>query len=305
MKTRMIVMAMAAAFLCGCEKPLYDDEAVENVEAAGVDENTPTKKFTFTVKGDFGSATFGEAPAASRRAGYLNADGQDMTDLWVFDYVDGTCVQSVHQEQSTAGESWGKPTMQLAYGSHHVYFVASRGDGPTLDDDGHAITWSTPRDAFWKDYEVNVVSTSNGNRAVTLDRVATRLKIDIADEIPAGCAQVCVTPERWYYGWDYVNGVAVAQQQTERVVNVPEKFIGTTGDVTVSVFGLSGSSEWVTNVAITAKNSDGSVIGSASITGAPFKANRSTEYSGSLFSSGGELSVELGADWESAHKGTW
>jgi hypothetical protein len=306
MKVRMIVMAMAAAIMCGCEKPLYDDEVTENVEAAVVDENTPTKKFTFTVKGDFGSASFDEAPAANRRAsGYLNADGQDMTDLWVFDYMNGQCVQSVHQEQSSAGDAWGKPTMQLAYGSHHVYFVASRGDGPTFDSDGHAITWSTPRDAFWKDYDVNVVSTSNGNRVVTLDRVATRLKIEIADEIPASCAQVCVTPERWYYGWDYVNGVPVAQQQTERVVNVPEKFVGTTGEVTVSVFGLSGSSEWVTNVSITAKNGDVAVIGSASITGAPFKANRSTEYSGRLFSSGGELSVDLGADWESAHKGTW
>ena len=294
-KTMLLLLAMVS--LAACEKvEVVDGSTPEEWDEV---EYKYTKKFTFTVKGDFGSATFN----APRTRGYLQADGQSMTDLWVFDYMDGKLVQSVHQ--TSDDETWGKPTMALAYGSHHVYFVASRGEDATLDADGHTITWTGPRDTFWKDYEVEVVSTSNGNRAVTLDRVATKLRVVVADEVPTSCAAVVVTPARWFYGWDYVNGVAVAAQQTERRVAVPESYAGTTGQLAVSIFGLSGADEWVTNVAIQAQDAEGGVLGSASIVGAPFKANRSTEYSGNLFGSAGGLDVSVNGDWETPKTGTW
>jgi len=287
-------MMLTGLLVVACEKPVLG-EVEDESEPVEMGSKNDVKKFTFTVKGDFGAATF--------TRGYLSADGKDMTDLWVFDYVDGACVQSLHQ---TAGdEAWGKPTLTLGYGSHHVYFVASRGEGATLDAEGHTITWTGPRDTFWKDYEVEVVSISNGNRAVTLDRVATKLRIVVNDEVLTGCKAVAVTPERWYYGWDYVNGVAMASQQTERRVTVPESYVGTMGQMSVSIFGLSGADEWVTNVSIQAQDADGGVLGSATITGAPFKANRSTEYSGNLFGSAGGLDVSIDSSWENSKTGTW
>ena len=294
MMKKMLLMMLAGLLAAACEKPVLgvvEDES-EPPETEGVKSS---KNFTFTVKGDFGGATF--------TRGYLTADEKDMTDLWLFDYMEGKLVQPVHQ--SADDETWGKPTMALAYGSHHVYFVASRGEGATLDAEGHTITWTGPRDTFWKNYEVEVVSTSNGNRAVTLDRVATKLKLTIDDKVPDGCAAVVVTPARWYYGWDYVNGVAAAAQQTERRVAVPESYIGTAGQMSVSIFGLSGADEWVTNVSIQAQDADGGVLGSATITGAPFKSNRSTEYSGNLFGSAGGLDVSVNAAWENPKTGTW
>lgn len=289
---KFLLLTLAAMLVAGCEKPVFGD-----VEDVDIDE-TPSKQFTFTVKGDFNAATF----KGARRA-YLQADGQSMTDLWVFDYVNGQLIQTVHQTADDA--QWGKPQMSLAYGSHHVYFVASRGEGATVDADGHTIIWIGPRDTFWKDYEVEVVSTSNGNRAVTLDRVATRLRVTVNDEVPANCKAVRVTPDRWYYGWDYVGGSPVASQKTERVVNVPDSYVGTTGELTVSIFGLSGQDEWVTNVEVKATDASEAVIGSATITGAPFKANRSTEYSGNLFGSSGGLDVSVNENWENPKIGNW
>lgn len=290
----MLLMMLAGLLVVACEKPVLG-EVEDESEISETEEVKSSKNFTFTVKGDFNAATF--------TRGYLSSEGKDMTDLWVFDYVDGTCVQSVHQTADDA--NWGAPKMSLSYGSHHVYFVASRGEGATLDADGHTITWTGPRDTFWKDYEVAVTNTSNGNRAVTLDRVATKLRIVVNDEVPTGCAAVVVTPARWYYGWDYVNGTAVAAQQTERRVEVPESYVGTTDKLGVTIFGLSGADEWVTNVSIQAQDADGGVLGSATITGAPFKANRSTEYSGNLFGSAGGLDVSVNAAWENPKTGTW
>lgn len=287
---KVILMALAAAMICGCEKMVIDDQAEEIVEVEG-----PTKKFHFTIKGDFGSATF--------TRGYMHADGKEMTDLWVFDFMDGTCVQSLHQTNEDA--DWGVPEMSLAYGSHHVYFVASRGVDPSVDTSGKTISWGSVRDTFWKDYEVEVVSTSNGNRAVTLDRVVTKLKIMVDDVVPNGCASVNVTPDRWYYGLNYVTGAAVSSQKKEITVAVPESYAGTEGELIVSVFSLSGIDEWTTNVSFNAKDGSGNIIGSATIPGAPFKRNRSTEYHGSLFGSSGTLDVSINGDWDSPKTGTW
>jgi hypothetical protein len=288
-------MLTAVLLLTACEKLEVPSSKAEAEKSEEMVNKNAVKKFTFAVKGDFETATF--------TRGYLAADGQEMTDLWVFDYVAGVCVQKVHQ--TATDEDWGKPTLALSYGSHHVYFVASRGDGATLDEDGHTIIWTGPRDTFWKDYAVDVVSTSNGNRAVTLDRCVTKLRLTVNDEVPATCKSVVVTPGRWFYGLDYVNGVAVAQQQTERTVNVPASYVGTSGQLVVNIFGLSGSDEWVTDVSVQAKDGNGDVIGSATITGAPFKSNRATEYSGNLFGSAGGLDVSVSAAWESAKTGTW
>lgn len=308
---RTVLMAMAVCLvMTACEKAIE----VPDGEASGmVEEPVKTKKFTFTMKGDFsgewkkngnGIAEQKTKQAARRTAGYLTADGRDMTDVWVLDYMNGQLVQQLHQEDNTA-EDFGKPQMSLSYGNHHVYFVASRGTTPTVNVCAHSITWERPSDTFWKDYEVNVVSTSNGNRAVTLDRVTTKLKLTVTDEVKMECAEVAVEPVAWYYGLDYVNGAPVAQQQTERVVAVPANLVGTTGQLVVNIFGLSSADEWTTDVTVSARTSEHAVISTATMTDVPFKANRATEYSGPLFGTAGNMTLTLGGEWDTSETGTW
>lgn len=289
-----ILFIFAVLLLAGCEKPFLGEVEDEVV----INDDSKKKKFTFTLKGEFEKSIL-----KSQTRGYLQTDGQNLTDLWVFDYMDGKLVQSLHQIPTD--DTWGTPQMSLAYGSHHVYFVAARGNSPLVNEDLHTIEWETPKDAFWKDYEVEVVSTSNGNRAVTLDRIATKLKLTINDKVPEGCAAVNVTPDKWYYGIDYVTGQPVNNKKQTRTVNIPSSYIGTSGQLAISIFGLSGSDEWVTNVSVTATDSDSKVLGSVNISGAPFKANRSTEYSGNLFGSSGGLDVSINSEWESPKIGTW
>ena len=296
---KKVLLIFAVGLLTACESGYYGGEAVSEEQPTEV----KTKKFTFNVKGDFTSPVFsgGEIASGMKKAAALSADGQDMTDLWVYDYMDGALVQSLHQTNDDA--DFGKPVMQLAYGQHHVYFVASRGVGASVS--GSIITWTSVRDTFWKNYEVDVVSTSNGNRAVTLDRVVTRLRITAIDEVPSGCASVAVTPDKWYYGLDYTTGEPTNEQKKDVTINVPSSYIGTSGSLVLSIFSFSSSTEWTTNVMLTAKNSGGDVIGQASIVNAPFKANRCTEYSGPLFGSGGEMTVGLNSEWETSFTGTW
>ena len=284
---KYFIFALGLIAFSACGNDVQDEPAVQVME------------MTFDVNGDFGSPRF----KMPRTRASLSANGTEMTDLWLFDYMDGQLVQTLHQSPSDA--DWGIPKMTLAYGSHHVYFVASRGDAPSIDQASHIIEWSVPRDAFWKDYQVDVTSTSTASRSVVLDRVATKLKVTIKDEVPAACTQLSLTPSVWYYGLDYVNGLAVRSDNKERTVTVPASYAGTSGQLAMSIFGLSDTDEWTSDVVLKSLDDDGTVLGQVTLSSAPFKRNRATEYSGNLFGSGGGIDVSLNDTWEQSFTAEW
>jgi hypothetical protein len=233
----------------------------------------------------------------------MEADGKAMTDLWVLDYVGGQLVQQVHQ--ASTDEDFGTPTLNLDYGSHHIYFVASRGTAPTLSTEGHTISWGTTSDTFYKDYSVAVTSGTASTQNVTLNRVATKLTITINDAIVDGTAYVEITPQTWYYGLDYVTGEpTAAQTAAPRTINIPSTKAGVTG-MTLNIFGLSSATEWTTDVTVTACDGDDNTIGQASISNAPFKANRVTNYAGNLFTNTGGFTLALSGEWDTEFAGSW
>ena len=254
-------------------------------------------RMTFNISGDFFFST-------SDMTRSLEADGKSMTDIWVLDYLDGTLQQQIHQ--TAADTDFGTPTMTLSLGTHHLYFVASRGVGAVLNTTSHALTFTSVRDTFWKDYEITINSgTSSDNRSVALDRIVTKLKMTFTDAIPEGASTFNVTPSLWYYGIDYTTGEpSEATANGNITVNIPSSEIGVSNEA-VSIFGFSPANEWTTNVSIDCKDSDNGVLGSAVISGAPFVRNRVSEYTGPLFGDNGAMNMSLNADWINGVSGTW
>ena len=291
MKKNLIWLAGIAVMLTACENSSTEYEN-------GYNQEQGQKAITFTCQGDFTMTTESMTRAA------LEADGKAMTDLWVLDYVGGTLVQQVHQ--ASTDEDFGTPTLNLDYGSHRVYFVASRGEGATLSTDGHNIAWTKPLDTFYKDFQITVTAGTSSAHNVTLERVVTRLRVTVADEIPAGIANITVTPTTWYYGIDYLTGgPAAAQASAPRTIAIPDSKVGTTGQTNVSIYGFSSATEWTTDVSVVARNQTDAVIGTASIEDAPFKANRSTNYTGNLFINAGGFALALSGEWDTEFAGSW
>lgn len=284
MKRKGFLVVSVLAALCGCTTEVVN---------GGVCDDAPTceKCITFDVKS-------GGWDVVTRA---LTADGQDMSDLWLFDYVDGTLVRSLHKQQGDV--DFDAPSMIMAYGEHTVYFVASRGKTPTVN--GTGITWQQPSDTFWKSLSLVVSSGTSKSQSVVLDRVATRLRIVVSDAVPMDAAQLVVKPSQWWYGVDYTTGAAIGEQQTERTISIPASYAGTTGQLVVSIFGLSDADEWMADVAISTKNGDGDVIGGVSLGDVPFKRNRTTVATGSLFASQQSLSVSLNDEWAEDYNLEW
>lgn len=293
-KTILMVLAVCIG-MTACQKTMLEEN--EDVEVIYPGEKV--KKFTFALKGDF-SDNWKPVTKA-----YMQSDGKDMTDVWVLDYdAEGNLLQQVHQGDNTVSD-FGQPVMNLAYGAHHVYFIVSRGVSPVLDTDEHTLTFGSVRDTFWKRYDVSVVATSNGNRAVTLDRVVTKLRLTFTDEVPAIANSISIIPHTWYYGLDYTTGQpASTQTDASTVITIPDSSKGQTG-IQASLFGFSTAEEWNTDVVISSRTATDDVLGSATISAAPFKANRVSDYSGPLFSAGGSLSLSLNGEWEDSYQGSW
>ena len=286
MKNIMLTALAVAAILTACNS---DD--MHEAEA------TSTTTITFSMTGDFHLNTHDFTRS-------LEADGKTMTDVWVLDYVGGELKQQLHQTSDDA--DFGSPTMGLSLGAHHIYFIASRGAGASLNTTTHALTFTSVRDTFWKDYEITISGgTSSGNRSVALDRIVTKMKLTFTDAILEGAATFNVTPATWYYGIDYTTGEPSEATANGTIsVNIPSSEIGVVNEA-VSIFGFSSATEWTTDAAVDCKTSGGDVLGSATITSAPFVRNRVSEYTGPLFGDNGSMTLSLNTDWTTSHTGTW
>ena len=274
---------MLTAIACTSEEP-------QNEKPSGWEQKTIT--FTF---GD----TFQQR--AMTRADITSLS---LTDLWMFDYVGDDLQQTIHQ--SSTDEGFGAISASMGYGTHTLYFVASRGTTPTTDTDAKTITWTKPSDTYWATASITVAPSSASSQPVTLSRVATRLRITVTDEIPANAATFTVTPSKWYYGINYTTGAGVGLQANyPRPVTIPANYIGTSGELMISIFGFVPSADWQTDVTATLTASDESVLGQVTLEDVTINKNITTSYSGGILGTAKAFTLTADDTWGDEDIHTW
>ena len=228
----------------------------------------------------------------------------DLTDLWMFDYVGDELQNTVHQ--SSRDEGFGVISASMGYGDHTLYFVASRGTTPTTDTDARTITWVKPSDTFLATATVTVSPSSASSQAVSLSRVATRLRITVNDEVPTGAAKFVITPAQWYYGIDYTTGSGIAPSSNQpREVNIPSSYIGTSGQLAISIFGFVPSADWQTDITASLKASDESTLGQVTLEDVSLRKNITTAYSGGILGTSKAFTLTADEAWGDEDIHTW
>jgi hypothetical protein len=228
----------------------------------------------------------------------------DLTDLWMIDYVGSELQQTIHQ--SSTDEGFGVLSASMGYGEHTLYFVASRGTTPTADTDAQTITWVKPSDTFWATATITVSPSSASSQTVTLSRVATRLRITVNDEVPAGAAKFVITPSQWYYGIDYTTGIGIAPSANQpREVNIPSSYIGTSGQLAIAIFGFVPSVDWQTSITASLKASDESTLGQVTLEDVSLRKNITTAYSGGILGTSKAFTLTADDTWDEDDVHTW
>ena len=291
MKKIMLMALAVAAILPSCTK---DDDPEEEPKVGKIEIkiNSDTikthKEITFGILG----GQFEQQPMTRATLSSLS-----LTDLWLYD------GETLLKHQTADDADFGAPSVDVDYGDHTFYFVASRGSEPTQT--GTTISWNKPSDTFWASLSLTVAPSTSASQSVTLQRVAARLRVTITDEVPAALSSLCVTPSTWYYGIDYTKGEVADIRTTTRTISVPASYAGTTGQLAASFYCLSPLQAWTTDITLTAKASDNSTISQISIADVPMQRNHITAYSGTLFGAGRAITVEADDAWGEDITGSW
>lgn len=278
-------MAMAAAaMLLSCEK--------EETLTANVNEpkdSLQAKTITFT---------FGEILHNAMTRGTL-ADAS-ITDLWLFDYMGEELKQTIHQ--SSTDEGFGSVAVTAETGDHSFCFVASRGTGATVS--GGVITWEKPSDTFWAKTMLTVTQQTATAQSVELQRVATKLKITVTDEVPATLSKLTITADTWHSGINALTGEPTAAAARTSTISVPASYIGTAGQLIASIFGICGDN-YTTDVSVTASDANSQTIASVALEDVPMKKNTTTSYSGPLFTRQPTFTMTVADSWGEDITDTW
>lgn len=254
----------------------------------------------------FSAPQWGETQNDTLRArtrGQMTANGKQMTDLWVLDYLDGELQAQIHQTSDQA--DFAEPRLTMKFGDHRLYFVASRGTDPTLSTADKTVVWEKTSDTFWKAVTLNVGQSTRTSQTVVMDRVVTSLRIKVLDAIPDGAASLTLKPAHWYYGLDYTTGSPVGDSDKNRTISIPASYIGQAEKLQMEIFGLCGAEGYATDVAVTAADGDGNTLGQVGLTAVPLVRNRVTVYSGLLFNGQSGFTLSVSDEWEPDHEATW
>ena len=223
-----------------------------------------------------------------------------ITDLWLFDYMGEELKQTIHQ--SSTDDGFGSVAVMAETGDHSFCFIASRGTGATVS--GGAITWDKPSDTFWAKTTLKVTPQTSTAQSVELQRVATKLKITITDEVPATLSNLTITADTWHSGINALNGEPTAAAVRTSTISVPASYIGTTGQLVASIFGICGD-DYTTDVSVTASDANSQAIATVALDDVPMKKNTTTSYSGPLFTRQPTFSMTVADSWGEDITDTW
>lgn len=214
----------------------------------------------------------------------------DLSDIWIFDEVDGAIVKTLHQTREDA--DWSNPTLQLPYGTHKLHFVASAGTGASVSSE--SITWDKVRDTFARSSTIDVSAETHKAIPVTLSRLATRLYVTIKDPIPDNATSIRMTV---FNGCKSI-GIFEPSEYVTTVSNfsvLPDDFGKT--DIRYTIWLIAPETEeWQTDMNVAIMNGE-DIIYERDIHNVLLMRNRTTSITGFIQQLQSEPNIGIDSNW--------
>lgn len=284
---KFFVFAAMLLAMVACDR--VDDPTLNVDVTPGEWNDTVKKNFTFNCKGAFNLNFEDMDTRAAVRLQNDNTAG--ITDLWALDYVGGALVQTAHQSSTDA--DFGSIKMSLTYGHHDIKFIASKGTAPVLS--ASALSWTKVLDTFTLDYPVDVVASSNGNRAPELKRAIGGVKIVATDAVKNGTQKISVQMLRSL-------SLALPTLAPSEATASANEFSITSSQWDKTGLALTTytlcDDELTTDVVVTVTGADNAVLSQFTVSDVSIKKNRITTLTGEVFGRGNGFSVSIDDSWE-------
>lgn len=228
----------------------------------------------------------------------LEADGQELEDLWIFEKRDEGVSLVVHQSKNDL--DFGSPKFKMQVGEKTLYIIASRGAQPSIDMEEMTISWLKPKDTFWASHEIEV-SNNTSHISVTLQRVVAKMEVTLSDLIPDNLASVKVHADEWQHGLYIMSGEPSGISEDDFDFSVPDAYVGTEGALTIFLYTFAGETAWSSSFAFTGIADDGSAINTRELSSVRFRRNMITTVRGYLLSSDMNSEISVDDTWSDSH----
>ena len=200
---------------------------------------------------------------------------------------------------ATTYTTFGEFDLSLPMGSYTMVVL-----GYGLNEGEPAITLTSPTSATFGDnparetfvaiQAVNITSTDAVTLSATLSRIVSKLKIHSTDGCTENAVNVRTTLSAGGKAFSPSTGLATSNTGFINVLPIQS----TVGNPTNSITYLFlATDEQTVNVTIDVLDAGGNTISHKEVSGVPFKRNRMTVLTGSLYSSGGNGSFQVETEW--------
>ena len=308
MKVRLIIGMLTAMWMfSACEKVDTMEREDASNESEGVKEvvmHVGGIAWNYEDSGICDAPSNGSREDAATRA--LEANGEAMKELWVFDVIGDSCALVCRQ--TDVDDNFGSVSMKLSYGNHRLAVVCSRGEGSDVDVSNGLIAWEKVRDTFWNVVDCDVAKTGSTDISVTLKRVAARMRVTVNDVVPSDLKTISISGEPWYKGIDVKTGEAIGGLSSVEGVEdvsslaVPSAYVGTEKKLAVSLWIRSKGEQWTENVTVKMLGENGDALSEVVCPGVPMQRNRVTNITGYFLSGGASGNIHLDDSWSNTYQ---
>lgn len=151
------------------------------------------------------------------------------------------------------------------------------------------------RETFVYTETVNITNTSAVNLAATLSRVVSKLMVISTDAQTANAAKIRTTFSAGGQGVNPMTGQSTSNTGFVNTVDILTS-VGTVGGGSVNYLFLN-TDEQTMNVTIDILDEDNDIISQRVVNNVPFKRNRTTKLTGSLFTTAASSSFQVETSW--------
>ena len=307
MKIQSIIGMLTAMWICAACEEVYVIHEIDGDESEGVKEivmHVGGIAWNYEDSGICDAPSNGSREDAATRA--LEANGEAMKELWVFDVIGDSCALVCRQ--TDVDDNFGSVSMKLSYGNHRLAVVCSRGEDSDVDVSNGRIAWDKVRDTFWNVVDCDVAKTGSTDVSVTLKRVAARMRVTVNDVIPSDLKTISISGEPWYKGIDVKTGEAIGGLSSVEGVEdvsslaVPSAYVGTEKKLAVSLWIMSKGEQWTEDVTVKMLGENGDVLSEVVCPGVPMQRNRVTNITGYFLSGGASGNIHLDDSWSDTYQ---
>ncbi|MBO5594509.1 MAG: hypothetical protein J5931_07900 [Prevotella sp.] len=262
---------------------------------------------SFSVsQSDFSDTDSPQGAQATTRAAVGDYDGVQKLTLAFYD-SDGTeQLKVTHTKGSMPeGDTFGEFSTTLPLGSYTMVvlgYVLYDDDALTLTSPTQAeYTVGSPRETFAATQAVSITNTSAVNLSATLDRIVAQLKVISTDNRTANVEKIRMTFAAGGKAFNPTTGLATVNTGSVSTVNTGVE-VGERSGAIGYVF--LQTDEQTMDVTIETLDADGNTIFSRTVNNVPFKRNRITKLTGSIYPTAASTtagSFQVSADWIPAY----